>query len=295
MKKRLIMVLLLGLGLGYSVVCALAFWGQRSFIYIPPPNYSSPEAAGLSQMQEVNLSAYTTSWWIPPVSTDNEVDNQANNKIGKPVILFFHGNGSAVYSNDHIFKDFIAQGYGLLSVGYTGYPHARQDGKALIHKPTTHKPTPSPTPNQSQLLRDARRNYQFLRAENIKPEQIIFFGTSLGSAIAAQLSAEYTPALLIVDAPFNSLSDMARQTMPLLPTDWLLKDKFDSAKALQGLSMPLLWTHGTDDTIIPIAQGQKLYDSYQGPKSRHIIKGGKHTDLWQKGADNIIIAAINAL
>jgi len=98
-----------------------------------------------------------------------------------------------------------------------------------------------------------------------------------------------------MDAPFNSVLDMGRKQIPWLPVSLLMKDTFQSDKALAGLDVPLIWIHGTADSIIPIAQGQKLYDGYKGPKSAHIIEGGQHTNLWFLGGREIVLGALKTL
>ena len=240
---------------------------QRKMLYFPPQNYHSPAEAGVPSMAELSLVPKTTSWWSPPQSSD------------KKTILFFHGNGSAVYGNAHIFKDLMAQGHGVLSVGYFGYPH--KDMGDLQ------------TPSQKRITAAAKANYQFVLEQDIAPENIVFFGTSLGSGVASQLAASHKPSLLILDAPFNSILDMGKKQVPYLPVELLMKDKYQSGKALSGLDVPLIWTHGTNDQIVPISQGQKLFDSYDGPKTPHIIKGGRHTNLWGLGAREVVLTALN--
>ena len=88
---------------------------------------------------------------------------------------------------------------------------------------------------------------------------------------------------------------MARKNMPILPIDVLLKDKWQSDKALKNLDVPLIWIHGTDDKIIPIGHGQKLYDGYEGPKSAHIISGASHINTWLNGGREIVLSALMTL
>jgi len=264
--KRLGLVFLLG----YLAIIALAFFAQRSLLYFPPTRYLTPEAVGMSSMQELEIVPSTTSWWAAPADDT------------KSVVIFFHGNGSAVFSNYDIFKDLMAQGHGVLSVGYPGYPH-----KAMPMKKRGAKPT------QPRLVQAAELNYLYVLDQNIAPERIVFFGTSLGSGVAAQLAATHHPRLLILDAPFNSTLDMGKKQMPFLPVELLMKDKFESDKAIAGLDVPLIWTHGTHDQVVPISQGQKLFDNYNGPKTAHIIKGGRHTNLWAMGARDIVLEELS--
>lgn len=217
----------------YIALAAAAFLMQRKALYFPPNYYNSPPA----NMTDVRTKSGGLGWYSPA-------------RANKPTLMIFHGNASSIDSNMHIFRDLQHTGYGVWSVGYPGYPGTQG------------------TPTQENLVTAAIEQYEHL--SDIGVEDIIFYGTSLGSGVAAQLAATHKPDLLILDAPFNSVLDMARRQMPILPVGALLKDRWRSDKALSDLDVPLIWIHGTADKVIPLSQGQKLYDGYTGPKSAHI-------------------------
>lgn len=245
----------------YAALAVLAFFAQRKMIYFPPNFYHPPPM----QMTEIRTESGGLGWHSPA-------------RDDHPTVMVFHGNASSIDSNLHIFRDLQSAGYGVWSVGYPGYPGS---------------PGTEGTPTQSNLVAAAIEQYEHLSDMGV--ENIVYYGTSLGAGVAVQLTAHHQPTLLIVDAPFNSIADMARKQMPFLPTDILLKDKWRSDKALKGLDIPLIWIHGTHDNVIPIAQGQKLYDGYDGPKSAHIIKGATHINTWLKGGREIVLTALSKL
>jgi len=240
----------------YVSVTALAFIAQRKFIYFPPALYHAPPTI----MTEVKSTNGTIGWYSPA-------------KNNRATIMIFHGNASSIDSNMHIFRDLYQEGYGIWSVGYPGYPG--NSGK----------------PTQETLTAAAISQYDNLRQKGV--DQIIFYGTSLGSGVAAQLASKRKLDLLILDAPFNSMADMARQQMPFLPTTLLLKDKWRSDQALANLDVEMIWIHGTSDSVVPLSQGQKLYDQYNGPKSAHVIPGAHHTNTWLLGGREIILSALS--
>jgi len=206
---------------------------------------------------------------------DGSVGWHAPAKDGQPTVMVFHGNASSIDSNMHIFQDLHAAGYGVWSVGYPGYPGSAGD------------------PSQDSLTSAALAQYDTLNSYDV--ETIIFYGTSLGSAVVAQLAEQKTPDLIILDAPFNSMSDMAHRQMPVLPTQFLLKDKWASDQALAGSNVPLLWIHGTADQIVPLTQGQTLFENYKGPKDAHVISGAHHTNTWLLGGRERVLARLKKL
>jgi len=241
--KFLKLILFAALSL-YLIVASAVFIGQRKLLYFPPDIYLTPTAVGVPDMTEIKEGA--GGWYAPPASPDGKV------------VMVFHGNGSAVYSNHDIFRDLGSEGQ----------------------------------PSQDGMVMAAKTQYEWVLAQGIKPENIIFYGTSLGSGVAAQLAVKQQPSLIVMDAPFNSVLDMGRQTVRWLPVSLLMKDKWQSDKALKDLDVPLIWIHGTADRVIPISQGQKLYDGYNGPKSAHIIEGGQHTNLWFLGGREIVLSSL---
>lgn len=250
----------------YLIAAAAVFALQRKLLYFPPSLYLTPTAVGVPEMAEITFrydgKLTATGWYAPPAEAEGKV------------VMVFHGNASSVYSNHDIFRDLIREGYGVWSVGYPGYPGS--EGK----------------PSQVGLTLAAELQYELILERGIKPENLIFYGTSLGSGVAAQLAAKHGPALLIMDAPFNSVLDMGKKQVPWLPVSSLMKDKFESDKALANLDVPLIWIHGTADSVIPLAQGQELYDGYNGPKTAHIIQNGQHTNLWFLGGREIVLSAL---
>ena len=263
--KWLKFILLAGLIL-YLILTAIVYTLQRQFLYFPPSLYLTPQAVGLDGFEEITLNIEAgnkvTAFWSPPADENDKV------------VMFFHGNGSAVFSNHDIYRDIADQGIGVLGVGYPGYPGS------------------SGTPNQPAIERASEIQREFLIDKGIEPDRLVYFGTSLGSGVASQLAENHPPALLILDAPFNSILDMGRRQLPFLPVKLLMKDQYRSDEAIKNLNVPMIWTHGTADKVVPITQGQKLYDGYNGPKSAHIIEGGQHTNLWGLGGKTIVLNAL---
>ncbi len=252
--------LLIALAL-YLLLVLLAYIFQRSLLYFPPDFYNPPP----DWMVEIEAADGSMAWWAAPA------------RETAPVILVFHGNASAIDSNMLIFRDLHAQGYGVMSIGYPGYP-----GNA--GKPT-----------QSALTSAAISQRDWVLAQGVSADRIVLYGTSLGSGVAAQVAADQQPGLIILDAPFQSTLAIAKQTMRFLPVGILMKDRYRSDRALAELDMPLIWIHGRKDRVIPLASGQALYDGYSGPKTAHILENGEHHNGWLMGGREIVLTTLAKL
>jgi len=264
MKRFMIIAAVIAISL-YLIVLALLYVYQRRVMYFPPKVYLTPAAVGLEALERDFTNGDrqgvqgVTAWWIPP--QDN-----------KPVIMFFHGNASAVYSNQDIYRDLSEAGFGVWGVGYVGYPSNVK----------------SESPTQAAIIKQAEMQYDYVVKEaGILPDRIVFYGTSLGAAVAAQLAARRKPAM-------NSMTDMAGLHAPFIPVSLLMKDSYQSNLALGGLNVPLVWMHGTADGVVPFAQGKRLYEGYDGPKTAKVFEGGLHTNLWGLGGREFIISMLEA-
>src|SRR5689334_5660797 len=96
----------------YLGLAATIYFAQRSLMYFPDTAHVLPAAAGLPEAEEVPLTAADgariAAWHVPP-------------RDGKPVILYFHGNGGALRFRVERFRRLIADGIGLLALEYRGY------------------------------------------------------------------------------------------------------------------------------------------------------------------------------
>ncbi len=83
-------------------------------------------------------------------------------------------------------------------------------------------------PTEAGLYDDARANLAFLASQNLRPEHIVLFGESLGTAVAIQMATEAPILALILEAPLASVLHSARARYPLFAFDFLVRDKFNS-------------------------------------------------------------------
>lgn len=152
---------------------------------------------------------------------------------GKPVILFFHGNGDSVLGSMVAVERLVAAGYGAVLPEYRGY-----------------NGNPG-TPDEQGLYRDARAARAWMAANGIGPGQTVIVGYSLGTGVAAQMALESPPRALVLVSPYASLVRVTAARLPWLPADWLVSERFDTAAKIGRIACPILLVHGTTDTTIP--------------------------------------------
>jgi fermentation-respiration switch protein FrsA (DUF1100 family) len=241
----------------YLGMAAILYFTQRSMMYFPDRAHTGPAQAGLSEAQEVELKAadgeYSHAWHIAP-------------REGRPVILYFHGNGGALHYRVERFRMLARDGIGLVALEYRGY--GGNTG----------------TPSEVGLIADAEAAYAFAAAR-YPAKQIVLWGESLGTGVAVALAARKPVGRVILEAPFTSAVAVAATRYGYLPVGLLMKDQYRSDELIGRVTAPILILHGVRDQVVPFAMGERMFELTTAP-NKHIVRflDGDHQNLDAQGA-----------
>ena len=251
----------------WGLVALLAFGGlvavmyllQRKLMYFPDAERAAPATVGLPTAEEVTLDTAdgerVIAWYVPP---------RANNAV----VIYFHGNAGSLAWRNERFQRITADGTGLVALSYRGYGGS------------------SGTPTENGLLADADAAYAFAIAR-YPAERIVLWGESLGSGVAVALAAKRKVGRILLESPFTSAADIGASVYWYVPVRFLMKDQFRSDERIRHVTAPVLILHGTDDRVVPIAFGERLYALANEPKRLVRIPGGGHVNLDGFGAQDI--------
>ena len=78
---------------------------------------------------------------------------------------------------------------------------------------------------------------------------------------------------------------MAKLLAPFM-FDWRPSIPYDNLGKIDKLKVPLLIIHGSDDEIIPVEMGRRLYAAAREPKELYIIPGAHHNDTYVVGGQD---------
>ena len=259
--------LLIIVALGYAGGLAAMFFLQRAILFpVPSTERIAPAAAGFPQAEEHVLTTADGEkiivWHMPA-------------KPGRPVILYFHGNGDYLAGFFARFRDFIADGIGIVAPAYRGY--SGSSGK----------------PSEQGLLQDADAAWAFTTSR-YDASRIVVWGFSLGSGVAVALAAQHPVSKLVLEAPYSSIADVAASAFPILPVRLLLQDPFRSDLRIGQIKAKLLFMHGARDGTIPIVFGERLFALAGEPKQFVRFPDGGHNDLDYFGASAVARQFIDA-
>lgn len=185
---------------------------------------------------------------------------------GRATVLYFHGNAGNLAARTQRFKAFRAHGLGIVAAGYRG------------SSGSTGRPT------EAALIADAALVAGAAPALT-GPGPVVYYGESLGAAVAIALAATHPPNALVLEAPFASLADMAAHLYGSAALAGLAKSRWPSRERIARVSAPLLVLHGADDTLVPPAQGRAVFDAAASRDKRfNLVAHAGHEDVWQPDA-----------
>lgn len=194
---------------------------------------------------------------------------------GRPVVVYLHGNGQNLTSRPSLLRDLIDRGFGVIAPSYRGFGGSTGE------------------PREHGLYLDGHAAYA--QAEQLYgADRIVAWGYSLGTAVAVQLASERPLNCLVLEAPFTSTADvLGAPLVPFLPVSSMMQEKFCSEGRIGSIGCPLLVMHGRFDGVVPVGQGEKIFELASEPK-RLILFDGGHMDLDRHGACDAATAFIEA-
>jgi len=132
-------------------------------------------------------------------------------------------------------------------------------------------------PSEAGCYAAADAAYDWL-AQRMPPERIVLYGKSLGGGVAVDLAARRPHHALVLMKTFTSLPDVGQAHFPWLPARWLMRNRYDSLAKIGSCSRPLFMAHGDRDELVPLVQGQRLYEAAAQPKQFYLMDGTGHND-----------------
>ncbi len=177
-------------------------------------------------------------------------------------LYFLHGNAGNISHRLEMLHRLHQAGFQLFILDYRGY--GRSQGN----------------PNEAGTYQDALAGWHWLQERSQGGPPRIFFGRSLGGAVATWLAAQegVTPDGLILEGTFTRLRDMASVALPLPGLGRWIPDMYPTLDRIGQIHSPLLIIHGEADEMIPVEHAHRLFAAAAEPKSLYLVPGARHND-----------------
>jgi fermentation-respiration switch protein FrsA (DUF1100 family) len=244
--------LMLGATAAAGLVAALIRRVEARFAFFPVPG------------EEATPRDFGASYEPLTIETGDAERLHAWHLAGRNVrarILYFHGNGGNLSVWAPIVTGIARHDYSVLTVDYRGYGLS------------TGRPT------ERGLYRDAAAAVDEFRRDAATGVPALYWGRSLGVAMASYAATLQRPSGLILESGFPNVRSLVRGT-PLSLLARFSTYRFPSDEFLRrlGATVPALVLHGDADQVVPITEGRALFDAIVGPKRFISIRGGDHND-----------------
>jgi uncharacterized protein len=252
------MRLLILITVGLAAMTVLVRWLEPRIAFLPfPGEDETPRATGLP------FDAVTID-----TSDGERLRAWAIHGPGpRARIVYFHGNGGNLSNWSSILSAIARRGYAVLAVDYRGYGLS------------TGRPT------ERGLYRDVDATVARRWSESEARLPLIYWGRSLGGAMAAYAATVRPPDGVIVEAGFPDARSAVRGSPPLAILSLLASYRFPTAGFLNRANVPVLQLHGDRDSVIPIELGRELFQLIKEPKEFVVIPGGDHNDAAPRDAE----------
>jgi pimeloyl-ACP methyl ester carboxylesterase len=266
MARTLAVLVLVALG-SYAALLAFLWWRQESLLFYP-----EPLPAGYPLAREPDVRELTVE--VPGARL-----SVLQLKLAQPkgVVFFLHGNAGNLanwFGDTQLYR---RANYDLVMMDYRGY--GKSTGRVT---------------SERQLREDARAVWQAVAAQ-YRGKKLVVLGQSLGSALAADLSADLTqagapPDLTVLVSAYSSMRELASDLYPWVPS-MLLRYPLDTASHASQLRHPVLLIHGERDELIAIAHAQRLNTQLRNARLE-VIGGAGHNDM---DFDHVLLDTLAAL
>jgi uncharacterized protein len=264
----ILFILLVGF---YISMCTFLYIRQAHYIFFPEQQVRTTPALYQVPYQDVYIPVRKPTgetekihgWWIP------------SNKKGAKTLLYLHGNSANIGKEAERASLFHRLRLSVLLIDYRGFGKSGGD-----------------FPSEAQVYEDAEAAWQYLiQKQKIRPEEIFVYGHSLGGAVAIELALHHpeTPGL-IIESSFTRAKDLAVKNWwtHYIPLDLLFTQRFDSMSKITALRMPILFIHGTADTMIPYPMSQQLFATATSRKELLLIPQGDHDHNFKIGGSRYL-------
>jgi len=179
-------------------------------------------------------------------------------------VVYFHGNGGNLSGWLPVLAGLVRSNLRVLAVDYRGYGLS------------------TGSPSEQGLYRDAEA--VLAHAQRSRPSDaplpLVYWGRSLGGAVAAAAARVSAPDGVILESTFPEKAAVIRGNPILRTLNLFSTYRFSTVDSLQHFSGPVLVMHGDRDSVIPFSVGRDLFERLRAPKRFAEIRGGDHNDVF---------------
>ena len=249
--KRLISQTLKLLLIFYVLICVVLYFFQEKLLFFPDKLEHNYSFSFPQPFEELNITTQAGT-------SINGLLFKSDSTKG--LVFYLHGNAGSLANWGDVAKRYTDLHYSVFILDYPGY--GKSEGS--IHSKT-------------QLFDAIQVAYDQMK-QLFGEESIVVVGYSIGIGPAVYLASTNHPKLLILQAPYYSLTDMMRHTYPVIPI-FLSKYTFQTHAYLKDCKMTIVIFHGDRDEVIYYSSALKLKSEFKTGDILITLKAQGHNGI----------------
>jgi fermentation-respiration switch protein FrsA (DUF1100 family) len=232
----------------------LVWWLEPRMAFFPTRGVQETPAAANLPFTDVRIPTddgeTLHAWWIDHPQPSAHV-------------IFFHGNGGNLSLWLDVIVELRRRGFGILALDYRGYGDS------------------TGRPSERGLYRDGDATVRAFNQRFRRPgTPVVYWGRSIGCAVAASAARQAAPDALVLESPFPSMRSLFAGNPVMSFLTVFSSYRFPTSRFLERYDRPLLVIHGDADSIIPYRLGRQVFDGAPGTRKTFVnIPGADHNDL----------------
>ena len=253
--RNFFLEIIIGIIVIYLSLLVILFIFQRNLMYHPQENNYFGDKLEV-EIEKVNITT------IDNINLLGWFHKKDLNKF--KTIIYFHGNAGTLDNRIHKLNHFKDMDVNFLIIAWRGF--SGNQG----------------SPSEKGLYMDGQSAVNWALKKGVIEEDIILYGESLGTGIATDIAQHKNFAGVILETPFTSMINAAKEFYPYIPVNLLVKDRFENFKKIKNINSPILIMHGEQDTIVPFTMGKKMYQLANEPKYSYFTKHDDHMMVYDE-------------
>jgi len=230
-------------------------WYENHLLFYPAPDFSLyPSDLGLHP-EEVHISVGDRG---------DRVHGWFFSGGGEVTLFYVHGNAGNIADRLPVVAKYLKKGFNVFIFDFRGY--GRSEG----------------APSKQGIVEDSFAAYDFLVKElDIKPEDIVIIGQSLGGAAALKVAVARPCRGILLEGTFYSIKEMAKDVFYPLPVWLMASNDLNSGEEVKKLEKPVIFFHGALDSVVPLRHSKLLYEAANDPKKLVVFETSGHVDMYE--------------
>jgi hypothetical protein len=232
----------------------LVWWLEPRMAFFPWRGVQeTPAALGLTHSDHRITTAdgeTLHAWWMEHPSPRGQV-------------IYWHGNGGNLSLWLDVVADLHKRGFSVLAVDYRGYGAS------------------TGSPSEQGVYRDGEAALAYFN-ERLRRQRspVIFWGRSLGCAVASHTASRTPPDALLLESPFPDVDTLFARNPVMRLLSLFSSYTFSTSQHLEKYNGRLLVIHGSADSIIPFRAGKLVFErAPAAQKTFAVLEGADHNDV----------------